>query len=311
MTQNNEKISIVVAVYNEEENIQELYNRLKKTLLNDFSNFSHEIIIIDDGSTDSTFIKLAKIKSQDPTVTGIQLSRNFGHHIALTAGLENATGTTIVMMDGDLQDQPEEIIKLYNKQQEGYDLVIGTRKERKDNIIKKYTSIFGWWFLNKLSGLNMQPNQAMLRIFNMKVLKSLQAFKELNRNYPGIFAWIGYKQTTLPIEHAKRFKGKTKYSFKKMISLTLNATLGFSNKPLYYICYCGLTISSLSIVYGIYVLLIKVVCNQGIIGWSSMMVLLSFIGGIILFSLGVIGLYIGRLYQETLNRPLYIINEKI
>lgn len=300
------KLSIIIPVYNESENIEELYARLKKTLIKDFSKFNYEMLFIDDGSTDQSFSIIQNLSKKDKKIHAIQFSRNFGHHAAISAGIKFVSGNYVVMMDGDLQDRPEEIIKLYNTLLKGYDIVYGIRTKRCEPFMKHITSILFWKLINKISGLNVPENQSMLRIFNKNVHSALKEFKESSRFYAGMFAWVGYKQGICKIKNDRRKNGKSKYSFSKMFALTINATLGFSNLPLYYISYTGIIVSFLAVILGVVFIVRKIVFNLGLIGWPSLFILLSFLGGIIIFSIGVLGIYISKIYQESLDRPLYI-----
>ena len=305
-----EKISIIIPVYNEEDNLNELYKRLKTVIVENFAELEYEIIFVDDGSTDRSFEVIKSLHEKDRNVFGIQFSRNFGHHIAIMAGIQNASGNFTVLMDGDLQDKPEEIPKLYNKLKEGFNLVIGIRDKRKDIFIKKFFSKCFFEVMKMLADINIPENQTMLRIFDDKVLKELKKIKESHIFLAGLFAWIGFKQGTCLVTHDKRMNGKSKYNFVKSMILATDAILSFSSKPLSYISISGLIISVLAVVYGIFIILMKLIYGFGLTGWPSIIAVTTFIGGITLFSIGVLGLYIGRLYRQSLNRPLYICNEK-
>lgn len=304
-------LSIIIPVYNESGNVTQLYTLLKQCLKKDFSSFKYEIVFIDDGSSDDTYTLLSTLHKKDAHVKVIQFSRNFGHHIAITAGFDLAKGDYIIVMDGDLQNAPEQITLLYKKLLEGYDMVYAVKKQRNESFFKKIPSVLFWKMIVKLSGLPITPNQMMLRIFTKKVLLSLQEFKEHNRFYAGIFTWIGFKQASVVVDVNKRYSGKSKYSFSKMAALSLNAVFGFSNLPLYYISYIGMTIALLSFIFGAFYVIRKIVFNLGAIGWPTLIFLVSFIGGIIIFSIGVLGIYLSKIYQESMKRPLYITKNKL
>jgi len=305
------KLSIIIPIYNEEDNIHELYKRLTSSLNKDFINFEYEIIFVDDGSNDNSFELLKNLHHQDKNIKIIQLSRNFGQHIAIAAGIDSAVGDYTILMDGDLQESPEDIIKLYNKIKDGYNVVIGVRANRQDSLSKKIFSHIFFKIINTLSTINMIPNQTTLRIFDRKVLEALQRIREINQTNGAFLAWLGFKQTVCPVAHSKRIKGKTKYNFWRGLRFAIDTIISFSNKPLIYISLLGLFISGGSIIYAGYVIIAKIFYGILIQGWASIIVIIAFLGGLILFSLGVIGLYIGRIYQQSLSRPLYIISNKI
>src|SRR5258708_8014065 len=214
-------------------------------------------------------------------------------------------------MNGDLQEQPEDIIHLYTKLKLGYDIIYGIRKENHESFLKKLSSKAFWKFINSFTGMEIPGDQAMLRMFNKKVLFALKDFRESNRFYAGLFSWVGFHHSTCIVNYLPRKKGKSKYSFMKMLLLSIDAALGFSNKPLYLISYLGIIISLSSIIFGLYTIYMRIFFNIGILGWPSLMALISFIGGISIFSIGIIGIYVGRLHQEAMRRPLYIINNKL
>lgn len=304
------KISIVVPIYNEEANISELHRRLKDALIKDFDKFEYEIIFVDDGSSDNSGELLLRINKEDHGTKIIQLSRNFGQHIAIKAGLDYATGDYIAIMDADLQDDPSTLKKLYEKISEGYDLVLGVREKRNDSFFKKLTSRCFFSVMNSMSKIQMQPNQAMIRIFNSKVLAALKSMNELHQNNGAFIAWLGFKQATCTVPHNTRLGGKTKYNFYKSIQFATEAIMSFSNKPLIYISIFGMLVSVISIAYSGYIIYQRLFNNIGLIGWASTVALMSFFSGMILFAIGIVGLYIGKMYQQSLNRPLYVIKDK-
>lgn len=302
-------LSVIIPIHNEEENIKELHTRLVTTIKS--IKLDYEIIFVDDGSTDNSLAQLKALHKEDKKVKIISFSRNFGHHIALTAGIDTAQGDFTVIMDGDLQDRPEEIPTIYKKLQEGYNAVISIRKERQDSAFKKWGSNMFFFLTNKIANINMPPNQSMLRIIDKSVLAELKKFREIHFMLAGIMSWVGFKQTTCLVQHDARKHGHSKYNLRKSIMMTLDAIISFSHKPLLYISSLGIFMAFLAILYSLYIIYQKIVHNIGLAGWPSLISVTTFLGGLILFSLGLVGLYVGRVYEQSLNRPLYIIKEKI
>lgn len=310
------EFSIVIPIYNEEENIIELYSRLTTVMAKLCNNEkypidSYEIIMVDDSSTDLSWQIIKELHKKDKKVKGITFSRNFGHHIAITAGLDHAKGEAVILMDGDLQDPPEEIPKLYEKFNEGYDVVYGIRKERQDTIFKKTTSFLFWWMLRRFSGVNMPSGQTMLRMLSRRVVSVLKDMREYARFIHGMMAWTGFNVASIEVEHSPRIKGKSKYNIARMFKLAFNAATSFSTVPLRLAIYFGLTSSFISLFVGSYMIYRKIFYNIPVLGYASIIVSLFFISGIQLLMLGIFGEYLGRTYQEVQRRPLYILKEYI
>ncbi len=308
------EFSIVIPVYNEQENIPELYKRLTEVMdtlctSRELSINYYEIIMVDDGSTDGSWEIIKKLHYDDKRVKGINFSRNFGHHIAITAGLDYIKGNTVILMDGDLQDPPEEIPKLYQKFQEGYDLVYGIRQKRNDSLFKILTSKFFWWILRKFSGVEMPKDQTMLRVLSKRLVESIKQMRENARFIHGMMAWVGFNSANVEIRHNPRTKGKSKYNLPKMFKLAFHAVTSFSAIPLKLASYLGFSSSFLSFLIGLYFLYKKIFFNIPVPGYASIIVSVFFVGGIQLLVLGIMGEYIGRTYQEVQRRPLYIIKE--
>lgn len=308
ISQKSPAFSIIIPVFNEEENIAELYRRLASVM---GSIDTHEIIFVDDGSTDKSWHMINELHEKDPRVKGVSFSRNFGHHIAITAGLDHAEGKTIILMDGDLQDPPEEIPKLLNKLKEGYELVYGIRKQKKDSMLKRITSYIFWWLINSLSGLSIPRNQTLLRIFDRRVLDVLNGMRERARFIHGMIAWTGFRTAVQEVEHAPRMHGVTKYNIVKLFKLAFNAITSFSTFPLRLATYAGLFSSFVGLLFGSYFIYKKIFLGIPILGYASIIVAVLFIGGVQLLILGIIGEYIGRVYQEVQARPIYIVREKL
>ena len=305
------KISFVIPIYNEEENILELYKRLKQALTNDFRDFEYEIIFVDDGSKDRSIEVLEGLHNQDRNVKAIQFSRNFGHHIAITAGLDAANGDFVVMMDGDLQDQPEEILKLYNKLQEGYDVVYAERANKKSGLINRALSRLFNVLIKKMIDESIVINSTIFRIMTRQAVESVKLLREQNRYIVGIIGWVGFRHASQKVEHGKRSAGKSKYNLSRRLSLALSAIFSFSSYPLRLIIKIGLFFVFISFLVGAFIIYKKLFYGVPVLGWSSLISAVLIMGGIQIIILGVIGEYVGRNYIETKNRPLYIVKKKL
>jgi polyisoprenyl-phosphate glycosyltransferase len=310
------EFSVVIPIYNEEDNIPELFSRLTAVMQTlcatmKLSEDSYEIIMVDDGSRDNSWQVIREIHAKDPRVKGISFSRNFGHHIAITAGLDQAKGRAVILMDGDLQDPPEEILSLYSKFQEGYDLVYGIRQQRKDPFLKKVTSSLFWWILRRFSGVDIPQGQTMLRILSRRLVDVLKEMKEHARFIHGMMAWAGFNVTVLEVKHNPRTRGKSKYNIPKMFRLAFHAVTSFSTIPLRLAIYMGFTSSLVSFFVGMYFLYKKIVYGIPVMGYASIVVSIFFVGGIQLLVLGIFGEYLGRTYQEVQRRPLYIFKDTL
>jgi dolichol-phosphate mannosyltransferase len=308
--------SIVIPIHDEEENIPELYRRLSPIMEDLCDKEGHprdswEIIMVDDGSTDRSWQIIKELHKNNVGVKGVSFSRNFGHHIAITAGLDYAKGDAIILMDGDLQDPPEEIPRLYAKFVEGFDLVYGIRKERHDPLLKKTTSHLFWWILRRFTGVNMPQGQTMLRILSRRLVDVLKEMKEYARFIHGMMAWAGFNVATVEVEHNARIKGKSKYNIPRLFKLAFHAVTSFSTVPLRLAIYTGLMASFISFMVGLYFIYKKIVYHISVPGYASIIVSIFFVGGIQLLMLGIFGEYLGRTYQETQRRPLYILKENL
>ena len=300
-------ISIVTPIYGCCQSLNKLYERLNKslsTITNDF-----EVIMINDSSPDNAWETIKELSKKDNRVKGINLSRNFGQHKAITAGLDYAKGDWIVVMDCDLQDQPEEIIKLYNKAIEGYDIVFGRRMERKDTFFKKLSSKLFYKVYDYFTDSKIDNTIANFSIISKKVLNTLKKMREQNRTYPLFVNWIGFKRTEINIEHSSRDEGKSSYTFSKLINLAIDSIVSQSNKPLKLSIKFGFILSFLSLIYACLLVLRYFIFSIPVEGWTSVMVSIYFIGGLLFANMGILGLYVGKIFDETKNRPIYIISE--
>lgn len=303
-TKSSPALSVVIPIYNEEELLAELYRRLSAVLLDLGKTF--EIVFVDDGSNDGSFQILRSFYENDSHIRLLRLSRNFGHHIAITAGLDHAQGDYVVMMDGDLQDQPEFIPQLLAKIGEGYDIVYAIRQGRKDSLFKQITSALFWKIIRRLSGIDITPNQSVLRIMSKRYVDALKSIRERSRFLAGIMAWVGFRQIGIPVPHGERFAGKTKYSLWKMIRLTFTAVCAFSYIPLQFATYFGFFVSFLAVTYSVILVIQKLFFGLAP-GFASLMVGILFMGGVQLITIGLLGEYIGRIFSESQQRPLYFI----
>ncbi len=307
----NKEISIVVPIYYEEDNIYPLYKRLIKVLKDDM-NLNYEIIFVNDGSDDNSVKNIKKLRKKDNDIKLIDLSRNFGHQIAVTAGINHSTGNTIVLIDADLQDPPELIKEMYKKHQKGYDVVYAKRKKRRgESLFKKTTAKSFYRILDYITDIDIPLDTGDFRLMSKRVVSELNKMPEKNRFIRGLVSWVGFKQTYIVYERDERYSGETGYSLMKMIRFSLDGITSFSNFLLKLASLFGASISTLSFMYIFYIVYIYFFTNKTITGWSSLMVVNLFLGGIILLTLGILGEYVGRIFTEAKKRPLYIIQKKI
>jgi polyisoprenyl-phosphate glycosyltransferase len=302
------EISIVVPLYNEEKNIRLMYDRLVSSILKITSNF--EIIYVNDGSKDNSFLELVKLSKEDERVKYISFSRNFGHQIAVTAGLDYSKGAAVVIIDGDLQDPPEVIPEMYAKHKEGFEVVYGQRLKRKgDNFFKKITAKYFYRILKKITSINIPLDTGDFRLIDQKIVKDLKNMPEQNKFLRGQIAWLGYRQTSVFFERDERKFGETGYPFSKMLKFALDGITGFSDVPLQFVTKTGIFISFISFLVILYAIFSHFILERTITGWTSLIISSMFIGGVQLISVGIIGEYISRINKNVQNRPLYIVRE--
>lgn len=303
----NGKISVVIPVYDEEENIHVLYEKLRDVLR---KVEDYEIIFVDDGSTDGTLKNIERLNKKDSKVKYLSFSRNFGHQIALKAGLDHASGDGVITMDGDLQHPPEYIVPMLKKWEEGYEAVYSIRSEDTyASFFKKTTSNFFYKILNTLSDVYIPPGGADFRLLDKKIVDLIKNMNEPSFFLRGIVPWLGFQQTSITYKVGKRLAGRTKYSARRMFLLALDGITSFSIKPLRIATFIGFVLAILSAIYGIYAIIIRVVYQIGIPGWASIVTTIVFMGGIQLMMLGVIGEYLGKLFIESKKRPLYLVKK--
>jgi polyisoprenyl-phosphate glycosyltransferase len=305
------KISLIIPTLNESEIIPIFYRRLIRAMEKDFPTFTWEVIWIDDGSSDLTYKVLAKLRGRDRRVKALRLSRNFGHHIAITAGLDFAKGDYIVMMDGDLQDRPEDIHLLYARMLQGYDVVYGIRQDKQFDWLKRVTSSIFNWVIKSMVQEPIVINSTIFRIMTRQVAENLKVMRENNRYIVGMIGWVGFKHASQPVTHGKRYAGTSKYTIWKQFELAMNAVASFTDFPLKLASRLGFGMVILSLFMGSYIVYRKFAFDTPVVGWTSLFVSLLFISGIQTVILGFIGEYLGRVYLESKQRPLYIIADSI
>ncbi len=301
--------SIVIPLYNEEEVVEECIKRVSAVCGG--LDGKYEIIFINDGSTDRTVELTLKACNNNPNIKLISFSRNFGHQIAITAGMDYAKGDAVIVMDADLQDPPEVIPKLINKYDEGYDVVFAVRSERKgETIFKKWTSKVFYRFLRFMCNIDIPVDTGDFRLLSKKVCNVMKSLTERNRYVRGLVSWVGFKQAAVEYVREERFAGETKYPLRKMLKLSMDGITSFSTKPLTMSKNLGFIAAAAGFIYMIIVILNKFAFGKTVAGWASLAVLILLIGGIQLIMLGVVGEYIARIFDESKNRPLYIIEDK-
>lgn len=301
--------SVIVPVFNEEGNLDELYRRLVAVFQK--IGKSYELVFVDDGSRDNSFSILERLHAADPNVRAVKFSRNFGHHLAISAGIDAARGQAVVMMDADLQDLPEEIETLYATFEKGYDVVFGVRQNKKHSLFKRITSKAFTTLTNRMIRGEHSINTHIFRMCSRRVIDAVKACREQHRFIVGLISWVGFRQIGVPVQHGARFAGETKYSLSKMIKLALNSITSFTHVPLQLASYLGVFVSSLSFLYLVYLIIKKIAFDTAIEGWTSTMVAIVFFSGVQLLCLGILGEYLGRIYSETQARPLYVVETEL
>ncbi|WP_404450511.1 glycosyltransferase family 2 protein [Sutcliffiella horikoshii] len=303
-------ISIVVPMYFEEEVAQECYNRLKGVMDEHYINY--EFIFVNDGSTDRTMEILNGIAAMDPQAKIVNFARNFGHQTAVTAGADYASGDAIIIIDADLQDPPEVIPSLIEKWQEGYEVVYAKRKKRAgETKFKLLTAKYFYKFLNYMADIEIPKDTGDFRLIDRKVADVFTQMTERNRFVRGMFSWIGFKQTFIEYERDERFAGETKYPLRKMLRFASDGIIAFSTKPLKIVMSLGFL--SVLVSFGVlaYTILVKLFGQEVEAGWASIMVAITFFSGIQLLGMGIVGEYIARIYDESKNRPIYVVRETV
>ena len=304
-------VSVIVPCYNEEPVLRETHRRLTAAL-NELAGLRAEILYVDDGSHDATLTILEELQQSVSDVRVISLSRNFGHQIAVSAGLEHAGGDAVVVIDADLQDPPELIAEMVTRWREGADVAYAVRQEREgESAFKLWTAKLFYRLINRLSDVEIPLDTGDFRLMDRKVVDALLAMPERDRFVRGMVAWVGYHQEPIPYRRAARFAGETKYPLKKMLHFAVDGILSFSRIPLRLAVYMGFIASGLALMGILYALALRVFTEVWVPGWTLLFTGMLFMGGVQLVFLGVVGEYLGRIYGETKKRPLYLINKKL
>lgn len=302
-------ISVVSPVYRGEELIGALWQRITESVGSITDDY--EIILVNDCSPDKSWQAIEGICQKDPKVKGINLSRNFGQHSAITAGLSKAAKEWVVVMDCDLQDRPEEIPKMATKAAEGFKVVLARRAARKDTFLKRLFSASFYRVLGYLTGSQQDASIANFGVYHKDVIKKVLSLQESIRYFPTMIQWVGYKQVKVDVEHAPRSAGESSYNFKKMLLLALDIILAYSDKPLRLVVKLGVLISILSFLFAGFVVSNALSGNYQVLGYASLMASLWFLSGILIFIMGIIGLYLGKTFEQTKGRPSFIIAEAL
>ncbi|NEO97319.1 MAG: glycosyltransferase family 2 protein [Symploca sp. SIO2E9] len=302
------ELSVVIPLYNEEPNIDRLFERLESVL--ERLNTTYEIVCVNDGSNDDTFTCLIRHHDRNPAIKAINLSRNFGKEIAITAAIDYATGATVVPIDADLQDPPELIEQMLAKWREGYDVVYATRRSRRgESWLKRLTADVFYRTIGKMTPVPIPRNTGDFRLLDRRVVEALKQMPERTRFMKGLFTWVGFKQTSVLFDREPRFKGNTTFNYWKLWNFALDGITSFSFLPLKVWSYIGLIISLISLLYASFLIIRTLMYGNPVPGYASLMVAVLFLGGIQLLTLGIIGEYLGRVYEEVKKRPLYFVRE--
>jgi dolichol-phosphate mannosyltransferase len=302
------RFSVAVPVYNEVESLPVLYRRVRQVM--DELGEPWELILVDDGSTDGSTDLILKLVEEDPRVVPVIFARNFGHQVAITAGLDYSRGEAVIIMDADLQDPPEVIPDLVEKWRQGYEVVYAVRTEREgETWFKRFTASLFYRLIYRITDVRIPLDVGDFRLLDRQVVDTLNQMRERHRFPRGMAAWVGFRQIGVPYKRAARFAGETKYPFRKMLRLAIDAVTGFSYFPLQLATYLGFFSAGLAALFIPVVVVLRLTGYQAFLGQASTLVAVLFLGGVQLISLGILGEYIGRIYDEVKRRPLYIVRE--
>ncbi len=308
MARQKTEISVVVPIYKAEACLHELYRRLRLTLEGMALNF--EIIMVEDCGGDGSWSIICELAQKDARIKGLQFSRNFGQHHGITAGIDHCCGDWVVIMDCDLQDQPEEIPRLYAKALQGYEVVLARRGQRRHSLLKRSVSRMFYATLNYLADMHYDAEVGNFRIISNKVVVYYRQMRENLRFFGGLVDWMGFPTASINVEHAERYAGETTYSFSKLWKLGIETIIAHSDKPLRLAIRFGFLMSFGALIYAVMIVYEALQGSYTVLGWSSLMASIYFLGGVVISLLGIIGLYLGKTFDETKCRPLYIINHK-
>lgn len=305
------ELSVIVPVRDEEENLEELVSRLTRTLEGLDLPLGHELVFVTDLNRDNTFYVLKNLHDRDHRIKVIKLSNTFGHHVAVVAGLRHCSGRYAVIMDGDLQDYPEDIPKLFGKLKQGFDVVYGTKRRKNDSALRNMLSKVFVGALRRIADYDLDYNTSMFRIMTRRMVDELLKFKERDQSLTALVSLIGFPTAKVEVHSGKRLRGKTKYTLSHQFNFALSFLVSFSIKPLRIMSILGFILAGFSLSYLVLVLVQKLIFGMGILGWPTIISLMTLFGGIQLFTMGLLGEYIGRIFLETKERPLYIVETKI
>lgn len=301
-------ISIVVPVYGSDSTLVALYERIAASVAQIPASF--ELIFVDDCGPGRPWGLISGMAQRDPRVIGLKLSRNFGQHSAIMAGVDLARGNWLVIMDCDLQDRPEEIPRLWAKAGEGHDVVVGRRVERQDGLSKRLSSRAFYWLLGYMTDQENDAAQASFGIYSRKIVEVVKKMPEQPRFFPLLVRWAGFEVTPIDIEHGKRSEGKSSYNLSRKLSLAMDAIISYSNKPLKMCVQFGFLMALTAFCFGLWLFMRQFLFNYSIAGWTSVMVSLYFLSGILLLGMGILGIYIGRIFNQVKERPLYVVKDR-
>jgi dolichol-phosphate mannosyltransferase len=302
--------SFVIPVFNEQEALPELERRLREVL--DRLDGTAEVLLVNDGSRDRSWRVIGDMARRDPRFKGIDLSRNFGHQVAVTAGLDAASGRAVVIMDADLQDPPELVFEMVKRWREGYDVVYAVREHREAESWFKRTSAAAFYrLLRRLTKVDMPADVGDFRLVDRKAVDAVKALRENSRYLRGMFSWVGFRQTGVTYQRPARVAGETKYPLRKMVKFAVDGIVSFSNVPLQIALNVGFMVSVLAFLGGAAAIVLKIFGGFAVPGWASLVVVTSFLGGVQLMVIGVMGEYVGRIYEEVRHRPLYVVRDSL
>jgi glycosyltransferase involved in cell wall biosynthesis len=306
----NIRYSIVAPCYNEEGNLLELHRRVTEVM--DQTGEPWELVLVNDGSRDRTSEMMQELHVADPRIHYIDFARNFGHQIAVTAGMDYAQGEAVILIDADLQDPPELFLEMIQKWKDGFDVVYAVREERRgESWFKLATAKLFYRIIYRITDVNIPLDTGDFRLMDRKVVNAIKQMKERHRFIRGMTSWVGFKQTGVTYTRAERFAGETKYPIRRMVKFAWDAVTGFSFFPLQLAMYLGFTIAGLSALGVVVVIIARLFGNQAFFGQATTLVMVLFLGGVQLISLGIIGEYLGRIYDEVKGRPMYVVNEAV
>jgi glycosyltransferase involved in cell wall biosynthesis len=303
------KLSVVSPVYRAEKIVPELVKQIEQHA--GAITFSYEIILVEDSSPDNSWKAIMDEAKKNDKVKGIRLSRNFGQHAAIIAGISHAKGEWIIVMDCDLQDDPAEISSLYNKAIQGHDVVLAKREHRQDNFFKKTVSRFFYKVFEYLTDTKQTPSIANYGIYNRKVIDAVLQIDDYVKFFPAMVRWVGFDVATVDVKHQQRYEGSSTYNMSRLIRLAVNVILSFSTKPLILLIKFGLLISFCAVVFALYYLYLLRIGEIKVMGYTSIISSIWLLSGLIIASIGFVGLYIGRIFDQTKNRPVFIVNQRV